>query len=181
MSADIIDEIDALVDEQLRQEPSGYDHNINQAQCWHCGRDFHGLAITERMERMRVMYRMTGALDEELVEYRYDEDESPVLCPGSRFIGPRAPFDMSGWESLGYIDNTEGPTFSPDYAEGGPASDLRFGWSLSGPARWTIEVGDQPEPEPESRFDDNGRIRPPRPSTTPPMWANDVTRSRRRR
>lgn len=36
------DEIDALVDEQLQQTPSGYDHNVNQPRC-RCGGEWHGL------------------------------------------------------------------------------------------------------------------------------------------
>ncbi|MCZ1070806.1 hypothetical protein [Rhodococcus sp. A5(2022)] len=44
---------------------------------------------------------------------------------------------------------------------------------------WTL--GD-PEPgTPEPELDDRGRPRPPRPSTTPPMWANNPTRTNRRR
>lgn len=37
------DEIDDLVDAQLRQVRSGYDHNINQDRCPHCGGSWHGL------------------------------------------------------------------------------------------------------------------------------------------
>ena len=87
---DIVDDIDALVDEQLQQEPSGYDHNINQSQCCHCGRDFHGLPITERMEQMRREYHYTGNV-EHLAEYRYAEDDSAILCLGSTAVGPARP------------------------------------------------------------------------------------------
>jgi len=101
--ADIIDAIDALVDEQLAQESSGYDHNINQPKCWHCGRDWHGMPIIERVERMRRL----GWFDE---SYRVAEDDSPMLCRGSDFIGPQpwpadAPWvlphepDLSGWST----------------------------------------------------------------------------------
>ena len=38
----VIDDIDALVDEQLRQEASGYDYNLNQPRC-RCGKGWHGL------------------------------------------------------------------------------------------------------------------------------------------
>ncbi|MCD2109328.1 hypothetical protein O4214_30150 [Rhodococcus erythropolis] len=82
---DIIDEIDALVDEQLSgySDRSGYDHNVNQDRCGHCHREWHGLKITERMESMA----MQVAYDE---DYRYADDDSDVLCPGSSFIGPWA-------------------------------------------------------------------------------------------
>ncbi|MEN6546901.1 MAG: hypothetical protein ABFE07_12765 [Armatimonadia bacterium] len=87
MSGDIVDRIDELVDQQLQQEPSGYDHNINQDKCWHCGREWHGLPITQRIAQMyaRRTYDET---------YSLAEDDSPVLCRGSNFIGPmprRAP------------------------------------------------------------------------------------------
>jgi len=94
VTIDIIDRIDALVDNQLQQERSGYDHNLNQQRCPHCGRDFHGLAITERLEQLR---RQRCGDDEcvecvtALAEYRYADDETRVLCPGSRFIGPIPP------------------------------------------------------------------------------------------
>lgn len=82
----VLDAIDELVDEQMAGgEPiGGYDYNDpGYPRCPHCHRDWHGLAITERIERMR----WTGTMD---ADYRYAEDDSPVLCPGSEFIGPVA-------------------------------------------------------------------------------------------
>lgn len=81
---DIIDEIDTLVDEQLSgySERSGYDYNVNQERCPHCRRLWHGLKITRRIESMAAQF----AYDE---DYRYADDDSEVLCPGSSFIGPR--------------------------------------------------------------------------------------------
>lgn len=83
--SDIIDEIDALVNEQLSgySERSGYDYNVNQDRCGHCHREWHGLKITERIESMA----MHVSYDE---DYRYADDDSEVLCPGSNFIGPWA-------------------------------------------------------------------------------------------
>ncbi|MGW8936168.1 hypothetical protein [Gordonia terrae] len=81
---ELIDEIDALIGEQLAAgEPrNGYDFDDPDfPTCWHCGRDWHGLAITERMNEMRAL----GAFDE---GYRYADDDSAVICPGSSFIGP---------------------------------------------------------------------------------------------
>ncbi|NKS12572.1 hypothetical protein GS580_16670 [Rhodococcus hoagii] len=83
---DIIDAIDALVDEQMAGgEPiGGYDYDDpDYPRCPHCGDDWHGLKITRRMRDMR----WDGAFDE---DYRYAEDDSEVLCPGSDFIGPWA-------------------------------------------------------------------------------------------
>lgn len=81
MSGSIIDRIDELVEQQLQQEASGYDHNINQEKCWHCGRDWHGLPVTQRIADMYS--RRT--FDE---DYRLADDDSPVLCEGSDLIGP---------------------------------------------------------------------------------------------
>lgn len=103
--SDIVDEIDALVDEQLSgySERTGYDYNASQDRCWHCGRDWHGLKITARMEEMRRAYQQEARRLEYLGEgetgyaesvidpdYRYADDDSEVLCPGSGFIGPWA-------------------------------------------------------------------------------------------
>lgn len=45
---DVIDAIDALVDEQLAQEASGYDHNLNQPKCELCRGEWHGIPSTMR-------------------------------------------------------------------------------------------------------------------------------------
>lgn len=84
MSQDIVDEIDALVDEQLAggESRQGYDYgDPTYPKCPHCDRHWHGLAITERIAKM---YRF-GYYDE---KYVAAEDDSRVLCQGSDFIGP---------------------------------------------------------------------------------------------
>lgn len=84
MSDNIIDDIDALIDAQLDEgEPvGGYDFgDPDYPKCPHCGGDWHGLAITERMRQMRFR----GVVDD---DYRYSEDDSRVICPGAEFIGP---------------------------------------------------------------------------------------------
>lgn len=93
---DIIDRIDALVDEQLNagEAPGGYeeygvaDPDPDYPRCPHCGRHWHGLRITSRIA---IMYGHR-AYDP---DYRVDEDDSEILCEGSEFIGPRRP---TGWE-----------------------------------------------------------------------------------
>ncbi|NDK91745.1 hypothetical protein GYA93_19520 [Gordonia desulfuricans] len=87
----MLDDIDRLVDEQLAQESSGYDHNVNQPRCWHCGRDWHGMPLTSRIEYLRMVAAVGYSVDRELAEYRAEEDDSELLCPGSTFIGPRRP------------------------------------------------------------------------------------------
>lgn len=78
---DIVDDIAALVDEQLQQERSGYDHNVNQEFCPHCGRHWHGLPLTAEVAMMYA----AGIYDP---AYSVESDDSPVVCPGSTFIGP---------------------------------------------------------------------------------------------
>ncbi|NMD55206.1 MULTISPECIES: hypothetical protein [Tsukamurella] len=77
------DEITDIVDEQLARydQRTGYDYSVGQPQCGHCGSDEHHLAITERIEEMRDW----GLYDE---TYRYDEDGSRVVCPGTNVPGP---------------------------------------------------------------------------------------------
>ncbi|CAM3809115.1 hypothetical protein ACXYTP_07365 [Tsukamurella ocularis] len=77
------DEITDIVDEQLARydQRTGYDYSIGQPRCAHCGSDEHHLAITERIEEMRDW----GLYDE---SYRYDEDTSRIVCPGSNVPGP---------------------------------------------------------------------------------------------
>ncbi|WP_155288353.1 hypothetical protein [Rhodococcoides fascians] len=108
---DIVDRIDALVDEQLANydNRSGYDHDVNQERC-RCGRDWHGLPITKRIDGMRSF----GEFDP---GYVYAEDDSPVMCVGSNTPGPWRqvgmwqlpdyPFDDMGW-----LDDSMARTFS---------------------------------------------------------------------
>ncbi|WP_301119912.1 hypothetical protein [Mycolicibacterium fortuitum] len=67
--ASVIADIDALVDEQLQQEASGYDHNINQDTCELCGGDWHGLPATARGETVG--------------DYRGVDRGRYVGCPGA--------------------------------------------------------------------------------------------------
>lgn len=105
--SDILNTIDALIDEQLAAGESGAQERAAEHDrlCPHCGREWHGLAITERMERMRREYAdaqfaryLAGDEESEYAEsaildedYRYAEDDSRVICPGSEFIGPIPP------------------------------------------------------------------------------------------
>ncbi|QCG77659.1 DNA binding protein [Gordonia phage Fairfaxidum] len=102
MSRDIVDEIDALIDAQLAGGEDGQAQRAAAAdrRCGHCNRSWHGLAITARMEEMRREYAQRAADAEDrgeepeyassaiLGDYRYADDDSAVLCPGSEFIGP---------------------------------------------------------------------------------------------
>ncbi|MDV8006765.1 hypothetical protein [Rhodococcus sp. IEGM 1318] len=104
----LLDRIDALVDEQLDggEPETGYDFDDPDFPgCPHCNRDWHGLAITMRIERMRQY----GKFD---VNYKHAEDDSPVLCPGSDFIGPWAtPNQIEAMRQYRYLGVT--PTTPP--------------------------------------------------------------------
>lgn len=172
--SDIIDEIDALVDWQLEQESSGYDHNINQEKC-RCGRDWHGLPITQRIDRMRALHQFD-------TEYVYAEDDSTIMCVGSDTPGPWReclaydriwrppddPFDVSGWEALRATLSEARNTERFQVADGRPcmvgedfrlARGERVGWDNGdgvvhvdrvqsrGPDNnggWTITIGEVP-------------------------------------
>ncbi|WP_032384689.1 hypothetical protein [Rhodococcoides fascians] len=228
--SDIIDQIDALVDEQLANygNRSGYDFNINQERC-RCGRDWHGLPITQRIDSMRSY----GEFDP---DYVFAEDDSPVMCVGSNTSGPwRQPDKRSGmWREdglfvglTGYMDRirermdsgyqmpTPPSRSSVNFAEGGVVSiSSSNGWTqigtidridsspILGEAVVSIRahmtsfsesitaamesmsatfsgIASHLDLEPDTRTPQQRAL--PRPSTTPPMWANDVTRSRRPR
>lgn len=120
MKRDIVDEIDALVDEQLAGgEPrTGFDFgDPTFPDCPHCGRRWHGLPITPRIATMYAL----RTFDE---DYRAATDHGPVLCPGSDFIGPMpAPdiwppkSDLSGWGSLRHSITAEIGDGAPGWLE----------------------------------------------------------------
>lgn len=175
---DIIDEIDVLVDQQLSgyYNRSGYDYNVNQDRCPHCDREWHGLKITERIESMAAYV----AYDE---DYRYADDDSEVLCPGSSFIGPWAtkrqirairtarlvggipsvpcePPHGRGWNDIGHLVD-DVATFAIGYDEGphGGVPVLRSGdriafIDLNGARTEGIATVDQPRDLVEIAFDE---------------------------
>lgn len=90
---DLIDRIDELVDEQLSAgEPEGgYESHMAASnpdpqypRCGHCGRHWHGLPLTSRVAWMYAHRRMDP-------NYNAADDDSPIVCDGSDFIGPRRP------------------------------------------------------------------------------------------
>ncbi|WP_405138492.1 hypothetical protein [Nocardia sp. NBC_01388] len=87
----IVNQIDQLVSEQLADgEPhTGYDYgDPDFPRCPHpwCDEEWHGLPITTRMAEMR----WRGEVDP---GYRYPDDTSAVLCPGSEDAGDFTPAD----------------------------------------------------------------------------------------
>lgn len=76
MTADpILDRIDAALAAGEKTEPE-------YPRCPHCRwRPWHGQPITARIEQMRRRHQLDP-------DYRYADDDSEILCPGSLFIGP---------------------------------------------------------------------------------------------
>ncbi|MEU0540589.1 hypothetical protein [Nocardia sp. NPDC005978] len=88
-----MNQIDQLVNEQLAGgEPcTGYDYgDPDFPRCPHpwCDEEWHGLPITTRMAEMRWRGRVDPG-------YRYPDDSSPVLCPGSDDAGTYSTADQS--------------------------------------------------------------------------------------
>lgn len=121
--SDIIDAIDALVDEQLAAGPRD-DYNANRYdKCPHCGRQWHGLAITERIADMYTI----GVYDE---TYSAATDTSRVLCRGSDFIGPMPDerrYETAVWTAFPPVRSVR---WFPSYREHFAPPDDRRWWRL---------------------------------------------------
>lgn len=190
--SDIIDAIDSLVDDQLAgySDRSGYDHNVNQDRCWNCDGEWHGLAITERMRRMRWL----GQVDP---DYRFADDDSRIYCPGSDVAGPvrgsrrsrtswtitvgdpgvhpvvrlprPEPIDVERYQAA----MAQVHDFARQMADSLAVAFQRIGESL----RPFQEFAETLTPEDQRPHPVHPAIR--RPSHTPPMWANNPSRTRR--
>jgi hypothetical protein len=68
------DQISELVDWQLGGGEPKRTERLRM--CPNCTEQWHGLAITERMRQMRRQGYLDG-------DYRYCDDDSPVICSGS--------------------------------------------------------------------------------------------------
>jgi len=221
---DIVDEIDALVDEQLSgySERTGYDYNAAQDRCHHCSRTWHGLRITARMEEMRRSFQRElrrleyiGEVEMGYAEtvidpdYRYAEDDSEVICPGSRFIGPWATgrqiekmraVSFAGdnptslWmsydsirSSLGYENRPRDVEFSVGWRDPAARSLAQVAAAfarlrdsgLLPPDPFAVTGWLEDDADPEPDARTTQERALHRPSTTPPMWAVDAGRQRR--
>lgn len=77
---DIIDLIDSQLEEG--EAVGGYDYgDPGFPNCPHCGRDWHGLPLTAQVG---LMYDVGFYFE----DYSAAEDDSPIVCRGSDFIGP---------------------------------------------------------------------------------------------
>ncbi|GAA5087200.1 hypothetical protein [Nocardia iowensis] len=83
----VVDDIDALVDEQLAQRP---DSGTAEG-CPHCPSEWHALPIRMQLLVLRLRYCGCEDCEAALDAYDYASDDSPVFCPGSQFYGPLQP------------------------------------------------------------------------------------------
>ncbi|WP_433678048.1 hypothetical protein [Nocardia sp. CA-119907] len=85
----LVDEIDALVDEQLAATPD----NGRPEMCPHCHDEWHSLPIRKTLLMIRQLYCGCEDCDRILDAYDYASDTSPIICPGSTFHGPVEPLE----------------------------------------------------------------------------------------
>ncbi|MFG1796733.1 hypothetical protein [Nocardia sp. NPDC049149] len=117
----VIDDIDALVDEQLARKP---DSGTFEG-CPHCPYDWHSLPIRMDLLLLRLRYCGCKNCDAALDAYDYAADDSPVFCPGSGFHGPLQPLHqrLATWPGpipirIDIIEVTETDTAQPDPPSG---------------------------------------------------------------
>jgi hypothetical protein len=158
--AALVDDIDALVDDQLAggEPETGYDFDDPTfPDCPHswCSESWHGLAITRRMRDMR----WRGEIDP---DYRYNEDDSTVLCPGSDFTGEFTPPESERPAYPQWIMSRYSWEIPEDPLDGSSwvvpeiqfprvwfANGTRFHWGID-PTNLRIELHTRtPEPEPD--------------------------------
>jgi hypothetical protein len=193
---DMIDAIDELVDWQMEQYPSrsGYDNNVNQLICPHCGEDAHTLPIRERMREIRGIWRKATAegcdcsdcrgwrasLVAEVDAYRYNEDDSPILCSGA----PLRDAIVRPGHTDSFARFTERMRTSSHVVYMGDWSGPD--WTLLERPDFRSEVSvTSPEEMQDADFDDSppelSRRERRRPKSRMPMWVTDFSRRGRGR
>lgn len=174
---DVIDRIDELVTESLSKpwdQISGYDNDINQESCGHCGRAWHGLPLGVCPGATFIGPRRPTALEQESIN-------AGCQWPNDN---PPPPYEHAEAVALGTIAGA--PWQVPDLADVFDPEPWRvFGGTVRRamePINESIGVlqvtrwlaPDEPEPPtPQQRA-------LPRPSSTPPMWAHQPNQRRRR-
>lgn len=87
-------DVDSYIDAQLRAGPQNQDSFQRYSlRCRWCPEPWHGLPITKRMKEMRNNPHAFDEFGYPIMDpdYRYDEDDSDWVCPGSDFYGPETP------------------------------------------------------------------------------------------
>lgn len=155
---DLLADIDALIDESLaRGDRSDEYHGRRWREehpCPWCVEGYHYLPITEAMWMMRQGSYATDEFGYGIIDpdYRYEDDTSMVLCPGSEYHGPPYYFNgMKLWDkqsrerieasarsrSPSLLQHT--PSVAPSLPPG-RIRRLRFHGPFSG---WTIALDDE--------------------------------------
>lgn len=96
----LLDEIDELVDASLsRGDQSGGWQGERYDRCPKCSEAWHFLPITRTMYQMRLGSYAQDEFGQGIVDpnYKYQEDTSPILCPGSEWLGPPIGNREWGW------------------------------------------------------------------------------------
>lgn len=85
-------DVDSYITEQLSRGPQNQDSFRGQYQrkCRWCPEPWHGLPITKKMRDMRQNPYAFDEFGQGIMDpnYRYDEDTSDWVCPGSDYHGP---------------------------------------------------------------------------------------------
>ena len=125
----LLDEIDQLVNDSLeRGDQSGTWRGERYDKCSLCGDDYHHLAITTTLVQMRHGSYGQDEFGQGIVDpdYVYDDDLSPIVCPGSNYLGPPVGDREWAW----YLIRKRGRRPSP---RSHPASASRRTTSSSSP------------------------------------------------
>lgn len=149
----VLDEIDKLVDWQLSggdqsdsYHGNGFRHDLP---CPWCREGYHFLPITYAMQEMRAGSYATDEFGAGIVDpdYDYRRDDSPILCPGSEFHGPKDRYGTWDKQSRERASKRSSSSSRPRYQEplspslpAGRLRKLRF----VGPFDpWTIALEDE--------------------------------------
>lgn len=87
-------DVDEHIDQQLaRGDQSNTFRGERTRKCRWCREDWHGLPITKKMVEMRLNPYGWDEFGQPVMDpnYKYSEDTSDWVCPGSEFHGPETP------------------------------------------------------------------------------------------
>lgn len=155
----LLDEIALLVDDSLsRGDQSGTWRGEGYDRCPVCSEEWHHLPITKTLREMRHGSYATDEFGQGIVDpdYRYSDDASPYICPGSSYKGP--PFGDREWAWAKHQERfLERPHHFPILRPDGtplPSNPIPLGrnrrttrtWRFKGPfVGWNIAVDTEVE------------------------------------
>jgi hypothetical protein len=68
---------------------------VEVQRCPHCNRDWHPEPLTQAVVEMLVRHHFDP-------DYNPDEDDTPIVCIGANYHGPRRPPNRAGWTAPGW-------------------------------------------------------------------------------